>query len=49
VAQYTVKTAQNGSIILLHFNIWDTLNIKTTISGILERGLKIKNVGETLD
>jgi len=49
VKQYTVKTAQNGSIILLHFNVWDTLNLDEMIAGVREKGLKIKNVGGVLD
>lgn len=49
VEQYTVETAQKGSIILLHFNVWDTLGLDEMIAGINEKGLKIKNVSEILD
>jgi len=44
VEQYTVKTAQNGSIILFHFNVWDTLDLEETVAGIREKSLEIKNV-----
>jgi len=44
VEQYTVKTAQNGSIILLHLNIWDTLDLYEMITGINEKGLRIKAI-----
>ena len=48
VEVYTVRLARSGSIILLHFNIWDTLDLKQIINGIREKQLKIGNINSVL-
>lgn len=48
VREHTVGTAQNGSIILLHFNVWDTLYLDSTVRGLLNKGLQPTTVSGVL-
>jgi len=49
VRQHTVNAAQNGSIILLHFNSWDTLYLGQTVRGLIDKGLTPTSVSRVLD
>jgi len=48
ITNHLVKTAQNGTIALLHFNQWDTFSLDQTIDGILQKSLTIKPLSEIL-
>jgi peptidoglycan-N-acetylmuramic acid deacetylase len=48
-AAHIIKNAQNGSIILLHFNIWDSLALEEILRGIEEKGLKVKPLTRVLE
>ena len=49
VRQYTVNTAQNGAIILLHFNSWDTLYLEQIVEDLTKKGLTPTSVSKVLD
>ncbi len=49
VSDHTVKRVDNGSIILLHFNVWDTFNLGETIEGINDKGFKLTTVAGVLN
>lgn len=49
VRQHTVNAAQNGAIILLHFNSWDTLYLEQTVRGLIDKGLTPASVSKVLD
>jgi peptidoglycan-N-acetylmuramic acid deacetylase len=46
VTEHIVKKARGGSIILLHFNPYDTHNLEDIISGIRNKGLTIELLSE---
>lgn len=46
VKSHVIDTAQNGAIILLHFNPYDTLKIEDTIKGIRNKGMQIVTMSE---
>ncbi len=48
VADHIVNTSQNGSIPLLHFNVWDITRLEEIVAGIENKGLKITTVSEVL-
>lgn len=48
VTAHVVNSAGRGTIILLHFNAWDTLYLNATIRGIIEKGLQPTTVSEVL-
>ena len=48
VADHIVNTSQNGSIPLLHFNVWDITRLEGMIAGVENKGLKITTVSEVL-
>ena len=48
VASHIVSTSQNGSIILLHFNVWDVTRLEEMVAGIERKGLRITTVSEVL-
>jgi len=49
VCQHIILNSQNGSIVLLHFNIWDVSELEGMIDGIKEKKLEIKTVTGVLD
>lgn len=49
VRQHTINAAQNGAIILLHFNSWDTLYLEQTVKGLIDKGLTPTSVSQVLD
>lgn len=48
IANHVVGSAQNGAIILLHFNPYDTTKLEYIVKTILERGKTIDPVSEIL-
>ncbi|NLY18176.1 MAG: polysaccharide deacetylase family protein [Clostridiaceae bacterium] len=42
VSEHVIKRAKSGSIILLHFNPYDTLKLEDTINGFFKKGLEIR-------
>jgi len=48
VTAHIVNSARKGSIILLHFNAWDTLYLEATIRGIMDKGLQPTTVSGVL-
>jgi peptidoglycan-N-acetylmuramic acid deacetylase len=46
VREYITKKSRGGSIILLHFNAYDTGKLDEIISGIREKGLTLKLLSE---
>lgn len=49
VTGHLVNFAQNGAILLLHFNDWDTVTLDQTIEGIEAKGLSFVNLTEVLN
>ncbi len=48
VSVYIPKAAKKGSIILMHFNSYDTPYLKQTIKGLKDKGYEIKSVSEII-
>ena len=48
VSVYIPKAAKKGSIILLHFNSYDTQYLKQTIKGLKDKGYDIKSISEII-
>ena len=48
VADHIINTSQNGSIPLLHFNVWDITRLEGMIAGVENKDLKITTVSEVL-
>jgi len=48
VADHIVNTSQNGSIPLLHFNVWDITRLEGMIAGVENKGLRITTVSQVL-
>ncbi|MCX7841888.1 MAG: polysaccharide deacetylase family protein [Clostridia bacterium] len=48
IANHITANAKNGSIILLHFNAFDTAKLQDIIEGIKAKGLSMKLVSEVL-
>lgn len=48
VTAHVINSAGQGTIILLHFNAWDTLYLEATIRGIMDKGLQPTTVSEVL-
>ena len=48
VANHVIRTSQNGSIPLLHWNVWDITRLEEIVAGIENKGLKITTVSEVL-
>lgn len=49
VVRHVTRSAENGSIILLHFTPYDTTRLEEIITGILGKGFEIVPLGEILD
>jgi len=49
IKQHTVGAAQNGSIVLLHFNVWDTLYLDSMVKGLINKGLQPVTISQVLD
>ena len=48
VSDYVTENTKNGSIVLLHFNPYDTVKLEEMINGLRDKGLKLKTVSELL-
>lgn len=48
VSNHVINNASNGSIILLHFNEFDTADLYDIINGISKKGLSFKQLNEIL-
>ena len=48
VSVYIPKVAKKGSIILMHFNAYDTTYLKQTIKGLQDKGYEIKSISEII-
>jgi len=48
VSGHIVGSSRNGTIILLHFNSWDTLYLDSTVRGIINKGLQPTTVSDVL-
>lgn len=48
VSVYIPKAAKKGSIILMHFNAYDTTYLKQTIKGLQDKGYEIKSISEII-
>jgi peptidoglycan-N-acetylmuramic acid deacetylase len=48
IVAHLIANSQNGSIILLHFNSWDTMEVERTIDGLIAKGLQLKKVSDII-
>lgn len=48
VTAHVINSASQGTIVLLHFNAWDTLYLKDTVEGIINKGLEPTTVSAVL-
>lgn len=48
VANHIVGTSRNGSIPLLHFNVWDVTRLEEMVEGIQAKGLQVTTVSQIL-